>query len=360
MEFLMSAQVLLVGGSGVVGQQLATLLAQRHPDVHLLIGGRSRARAQSLADALPNASSITLDTAADDPLAQLTTYPQLVVALVNDTDDHLLSACLRRSIPYLDITRWTERLQRTLARLPMLPAAPVPIVFASSWMASVAATLARGQAEDIVDSAINIDILYAMNDKAGPDSTEYMDRLAVPFHVIHQGRPVVKKAFTDSLAVAFTGAGRVRTYRFDAPDQMTLPMLSGVTSVSTRLAFDSAMATGMLMLIVRSGLWWAISGPRFTKLRRSLLYNPGSGGSHQIRISVSGQDRDGVQVQSSLEIDDPQGQTHLTAVGAFVQVQRILGLGGHAPAPIGPQYAETWTDPALMRNTLKEFGVRIR
>jgi hypothetical protein len=60
-----------------------------------------------------------------------------------------------------------------------------------------------------------------------------------------------------------------------------------------------------------------------------------------------------------MEVNDPEGQTHLTAVGALIQVDRILGLNGHIAARAGAQYAEAETDPALLRSTLEEFGVTV-
>ncbi|NOK09255.1 saccharopine dehydrogenase, partial [Corallococcus exercitus] len=45
-------QVLLMGGYGVVGAQLAVLLRERHPDLPLLIAGRREAPAKELAGRL--------------------------------------------------------------------------------------------------------------------------------------------------------------------------------------------------------------------------------------------------------------------------------------------------------------------
>src|SRR5690554_2962999 len=111
----MPDSVLLAGGYGIVGTQLAIMLSQRHPNNRLIIGGRSLERAQMLASTLPNASAITLNTDDSDPLANVQETPHLVVSLTNDSGDKLLSSCLRRNIPYLDITRWTERVRHAVA-----------------------------------------------------------------------------------------------------------------------------------------------------------------------------------------------------------------------------------------------------
>ena len=51
---------------------------------------------------------------------------------------------------------------------------------------------------------------------------------------------------------------------------------------------------------------------------------------------------------------------HLTAVGAAVQMERVLGLHGHLRAGAGAQYAEAGTDAALLLATLGASGVRVK
>ncbi len=78
-----------------------------------------------------------------------------------------------------------------------------------------------------------------------------------------------------------------------------------------------------------------ISGDRFKSLRQSLLYNPGSGASHEIHIAVAGNDINGSPKTTTTTIVDPQGQTHLTALGALIQLERLLGLDEAAPPAPG-------------------------
>ena len=227
--------VLIVGGYGVVGRQIAALLASRHPGASLTLAGRSASAAQAAAREVPGAQGLRVDIAAPAPLAGLDRLPDVVVCAANDADDHLLAQAAARGIPLIDITRWTERIHSGAARLPALPGGPAvraPIVFASSWMAGVAATLAREAAAAFGEvERIDIDILYALKDRSGPNSVEYMDRLATPFRVTEDGRSVLVRPFGDLRDVAFGGgpsARTARTSRFDAPDQF------GVISVSTR------------------------------------------------------------------------------------------------------------------------------
>jgi hypothetical protein len=85
-----------------------------------------------------------------------------------------------------------------------------------------------------------------------------------------------------------------------------------------------------LVGLIRFGLWKLISGERFTPLRRRLLYNPGIGASHEIVMQAAGVDENDHAETVCATVADPEGQTHVTAVGALVQPQRLLGR--HATA----------------------------
>ena len=355
--------VLVMGGYGVVGRQIATLLAQRHPSIRLTLGGRSESAARAAAGAIPEAEGLGLDVTSMDPLSSLAWRPDLIVAAVNDDHDQLLAASAKRDIPLVDITRWTARMQEGAARLLALPAhSPLtaPIVFASSWMAGIAATLAREAASTLATvERIDIDILYALKDRSGPNSVAYMDRLGQSFPVMEKGRPTWARPMSDPRTVAFRGGPTARAARFDAPDQFTLPTLTGARTVATRIAFDDPLSSKALQWAVRSGLWGWLSGPRFSALRRAMLHNPGEGAPHRFEISVLGTDALGAELVKRVSVVAPQGQTYLTALGAVIQVERVFGLSGHLRPTPGLQVAEASTDGALMRRTLEEAGIQV-
>ena len=98
----------------------------------------------------------------------------------------------------------------------------------------------------------------------------------------------------------------------------------------------------------------------FTKLRRSLLYNPGAGGSHEIVINVTGEDSKGQTHQVRSTIVDKQGQTHLTALGGVIQLERILGLNGGAPMGAGVSFPEQHSDIDSALQLLTNNGVEIK
>jgi saccharopine dehydrogenase-like NADP-dependent oxidoreductase len=349
--------VLIAGGYGVVGQQAAQVIRQRHPDLPLIIGGRNPAKAETLARELTNADIAMLDVEQPNPLNGL--RPRAILAVVNDPLDYLLLDAVRGGIPYVDITRWTERVKIAVSGT-SAKVLQAPVLLSSAWMAGVAAVVAVAISRQLrgIDR-IDISVLYSLKDKAGPNSAEYMDRLATPFSVMLNGMHKQVYPYTDPRTITFPNGYKGKAYRFDTPDQFTLPTTIGARTVAARIAFDDAMATMLLVVLIRSGLWKLMSAQWFTPLRRSLLYNPGSGASHQIVIDAVGQDESGNAKTIQATIVDSQGQTHLTAVGALIQLERLLGLDGALPPAPGIVYPDTAPQIDSALQALCYFGIAV-
>ncbi|MGO4741592.1 hypothetical protein AB4099_34145 [Bosea sp. 2KB_26] len=346
-------KIVLVGGSGVVGAQVAQILKRRQPLTDLVIAGRRMEAAQAVATTV-GGSALSMDVDAGSLPDALD--GSIIVAMTNDPHDRLLKYALRRGLPYVDITRWTGRVKQALVTVAAQGPLRAPVIFASAWMASISGLLARDACRDlaVVDS-ISMDILFAVADQAGPNSAAYMDRLSEPFYTIEEGEWVRRVGLLDGHMVEFYKAGNYKTYRFDTPDQANLPQLTGALTVDARIGFDDVKATTLLHLLVRSGIWSLLSRPMFDNVRRSILYNPGPGAAHRIRISAKGRDGAGKSATESVHIIDPAGQTHLTALGAVLQVENLLS----AAPPAGSYLGEALLDPAYVSRQLQNEGVGI-
>ena len=347
--------ILIVGGYGVVGRQVAECINQRHPSLPLIIAGRNPSKGESLIRKLTNADIATLDVEQHEPLKGI--KPRAILAAVNDPHDYLLMDAIHSGIPYMDITRWTERLKMAVSGT-SAKVFQAPVLLSSAWMAGLAAVVAVAVSRQLRSiDRIDISVLYSLKDKAGPNSAEYMDRLATPFTVMLNGEHQQVYPYTDPRKITFPDGHTAKAYRFDTPDQFTLPTTTGAKTVAARIAFDDAMATMLLVVLIRSGLWKLMSSKRFTPLRRSLLYNPGSGASHQIVINAVGQGESGNTKTIQATIVDSQGQTHLTAVGALIQLERLLGLDGAPPPAPGIVYPDTAPQIDSALQALGHFGV---
>ncbi|MEK6540811.1 MAG: saccharopine dehydrogenase [Pseudomonadota bacterium] len=352
-------RILIVGGYGVVGAQVAALLAGRNPQLEIWIGGRSLEKASNVAKAFPNARGVQIDADAADPLAEFAEMPDVILAVANDDDDHLLLSAARRGIAFIDIARWTERMHGAIARLESVKLT-APVILASGWMAGVAATVAAQLATGMAKiDTITIDILYALKDKAGPNSVAYMDRLNIPFTIYSGGKPRSVMPMTDARTVNFSEGRTLDCYRLDIPEQFTLVRNLGAAGVSSRITYDDVTAIKLMLFLIRSRIWAILSWNIFAKVRHALLYNPGEGAPQETVLEVSGEAHDGKSASHRVTIFDALGQTHMTAAGAVSQVERVLGLSGRVPPPHGVSFPEQLTDHAEAMTAHMEMGVSI-
>ncbi|WP_380281812.1 saccharopine dehydrogenase [Kitasatospora purpeofusca] len=342
--------VLLVGGYGTVGTELARLVAADHP---VLLTGRSAERGAALVRDLggaPHAAVRRWDLA--DP-APFEAAVSAVVGVVNDPDDRVLRAAATGGVPYADITRWTARLQRaaTVAAL-LRPTAPV--LLSSAWMGGVVSLVTAALAErlggaDRVETAIRWDLA----DRAGADSVEFMDRLGLDYEVVREGRRRTVAPLSDAGTVRI-GGHPTRVARIDTPEQFTLPLTLGTGTATTRIGFSSGLSTRALLAAKHTGFFRWGRGERWESARRALLYSPGDGGTALLRIDVTHGGRSLAAV-----VEDRAGQAHLTAVGGLLALRRALGTDGSAPAPAGVSFPEQSPRPCEVLPALAALGVTV-
>ncbi|MFJ8015668.1 saccharopine dehydrogenase [Streptomyces sp. NPDC096339] len=337
--------VLITGGYGTVGAEIARMAAA---DAPVLLTGRSPERGRALADEL-GGEVRAWDLG--DP-APFHAGVRAVINSVNDPDDRVLRAAVSAGIPYVDITRWTARLQRavTVAAL-MRPTSPV--LLSSAWMGGVVSLVAASLAAELggadrVETAVRWD----MADRAGADSVEFMDRLGVGFEVVDDGRRRLAAPLTDARTVLIDGTP-VRVARIDTPEQFTLPLTLGTTTAATRIGFSSPAATRALLALRGTGFFRWAGGDRWAPARRALLHSPGEGGTALLRVDVSHGGRG-----LSATVTDARGQSHLTAVGALLGLRRVLGTDGHR-ACNGVVFPEQHPDPARAESLLAAHGVHL-
>ncbi|MBB5961043.1 saccharopine dehydrogenase [Planomonospora venezuelensis] len=345
LQFDPEGPVLLVGGYGTVGAELARLAAPYWP---LLLTGRSPERGAALAEET-GASLRRWDLADPAPFAAAV---RAVVGVVNDPGDRVLRAAVRAGIPYADVTRWTARLQRavTVAAVER-PAAPV--LLSSSWMGGVSSLVAAALATELGGAeTVEIAVRWDAKDRAGADSVEFMDRLGLDYEITEGGRLRLVAPLSDVRHVVI-GASRTRVARIDTPEQFTLPITLGASTAVTRIGFDSPAMTSALLAVKRSGFFRWGRGDRWTAARRALLYSPGEGGTAQVRVDVTGPG--GARTAT---VTDPRGQARLTAVGALMALRRILGADGAAPQA-GIAFPEATPRPQDVPAFLESQGVTV-
>lgn len=333
--------IVLVGGRGVVGRHIAAVLRSEALGP-ICITSRSPTALGSV-----DTSTIQLDLSSKQPFRF---RARAVVGLVNDPDNRLMRAAVEGGVPFVDITRYTPRLIDAIQVLEPLSPRP-PVVLASGWMGGIVPLIARALADQIgeVDQIVS-SIVYDLSDQAGPDSVEFMDRMDAPFDLTLDGRSIRMSQLTCAGTAVLAGKKRGMLH-LDTPEQWTIPRSMGARSVVTRIGFTSELATCGLHALGKVGFFQAFSGPRFESLRRGLLYANGPGGVARLVVEASGP-----WGGASIEIADPCGQAHLTAVGARI----ALGLALTDDAPEGIVFPEQNAHAASAIETLLRHGIEVK
>ncbi|WP_446750689.1 saccharopine dehydrogenase [Streptomyces sp. WZ-12] len=338
--------MLVVGGYGTVGGELTRLAAPSWP---LLLTGRTPERGRELADEV-GAEVRRWDLSDPEPFSAKV---RAVVSTVNDPDDRVLLAALRGGVPYVDITRWTARLQRAVAIAAVNPP-KAPVLLSSSWMGGVTTLVTAALAAELGGAAgVQIAIRYDLKDRAGTDSVEFMDRLGLDYEVVEDGErrsimPLSDAGFVD------IGGYRTKVARIDTPEQFTLPLVLGVDTAITRIGFSANSSTSSLLALKKTGFFRWGRGEKFEKTRRSMLYSPGEGGSALLRIEVHGRGGE----RRTAVVKDAAGQAHLTALGGLLGLRRVLGTDG-AEAPRGVVFPEMTPAPQDVVAELEKAGVEV-
>jgi saccharopine dehydrogenase-like NADP-dependent oxidoreductase len=346
-----AGSLLIVGGYGLVGEQAARLLRQRHPGLPILLGGRHPEQALALASAI-GARAVAIDVAQEQPLASLAERPAAVLAAVSDPRDYLVADAMRLGIPIADINRAgaASILDVTVAAARERPDAPV--LLSGSWMAGVSALAAAAAVRQACGARrVDITVLTSSDDKVGPDSWGFSSRLPWPYYPMRDGRRQPVQPLTGVRLARCADRGDRPAALVGTLEQTTLPITLGVPTVETRIALQSKASLYALIILKRSGALRGLARPALRRVGSALLQRPGTGDFAGLTVTAHG-----AAGTVSIDLLDPRGQAHLSAVGAACAAERVLAPG----LPAGISFPEQWADPRADLEMLRQAGVMVR
>jgi hypothetical protein len=325
----MVQRVLIAGGYGAVGGTVARYLSRLAPDLDIILAGRSPDSGAVLAREI-GAKTLRLDVA--DPAAALADLGpvDLIVAALQDRGDALIHAALSQGAAHIGITKVVE--ETGPAIFAALHAPPRrPIVLAGHWAAGVPILVARQAIEDFarVDSAA-MAALYDEQDAVGPMSAADAEAFS--------GRALLRRAGQWAWV---DGGEHSRGLRLAEGLEATVqplaaldvPSLAAITDAPD-IRFDFGMG-------------------------ESIGTRAGGRASHEALIEIAGVLRSGQPARRRVLVSDLKGVDHMTALGALVVAERVLGLDG-LPLPAGGlALPETLVTPEAAIARFEQFGVRI-
>ncbi|QPF72970.1 NAD(P)-dependent oxidoreductase [Roseateles sp. DAIF2] len=323
---------LIIGGSGVVGAQAATLLRRLQPGLPLAIAGRDLAKAQQVARGLGHAEGWRVDLSRPDLGLPADAAFGAVVLFVKDEWQHALRFAQRRGIPFLSLSSGSFEIGPEVAQHLHAPQRSA-VLLASHWLAGAALfpTLQLARSFQRLDK-IRIGVLLDEQDMGGPAALADYERLT--------GVAPAALTLQDGRMRWISGAEAQTRYR--SVDGVELP-------AQAYSPFDvMALAAATQARDIRLDLAYAESASR----RRGEPF------STEIVLELEGLDAAGRPHSSRHQIVHPQGQAPLTALGVALGLERLLGLAGGAPVAPGLYLPEHLLDVDRFVAQMREFGAR--
>ncbi|MDA6071818.1 saccharopine dehydrogenase [Flavobacterium sp. AC] len=307
----MRKNILVIGGTGLVGKVILRILQTRNPDFNLFVGSRKLGKTNN--DLLIDVNNpATFDCITDNKI-------DLIVLCTKDGNNEILEFAIKSKLDYIDITKPTPDL--TLAyNLAKANRQKINsrIVFSSGWMGGIVGSLIDfTEPEKHKIQEANIYIYYSVKDLAGKSSANFLaENVCKPFVVYKNNKPQNVKHFLDSEKFNFTfGIGKRQVYNLDVPDLFILNQIEKIATVSVKMTYNSKFVTSLMGYFQSLKIFNIM----FLRERQLLFGSSGNGDQTIFEVVIKTLDKiKRVSLQSS------KGQAELTAFSTVLHVEKML------------------------------------
>jgi hypothetical protein len=329
-----TAPVLTLGGTGMVGSRTAKILRQLYPDLPIAIGARDQYKCRALAAEIGNAEAVQVDLErADLGLAPDASHSAVVAVLKENTLNPLRYA-QSKGLPYLSMADGAFEISPAVARYMYRPTS-APTMLASHWAVGMATMPALHFASEFrAVYAIEIAVILDPEEPVGQMATEDVEQV-----MQNSPRPLLLDNGTWRWVGEAIAARRVKNTAGEEIETHAITVLDTVSLAAATDAHSVRLDFGVA---------------------QSASHRRGGVPSHEMIIEIEGEQKDGKIGRLRADIESPQGVTGLTALGVALGVERLLGLVGGAPVAPGLYFPENLIDPAHAIGRLKEFGGQVR
>lgn len=323
-------RILIVGGYGLVGSNIARLIRKNYPLIELVLAGRNHSNGEVLAKELTHAETafINLHETIDWSL-----YGDidLIITAMEDPENILREVAIAHSIAQITITEIAEEISPTVF-LSLLKKPKAPIVFASHWQAGIITLVTKKIAERFIEiSKVETAAIYDILDPVGPLVAGQVDGFVAKALLREERRWKIVEAAENAKTITLKDGSEVVGYPMSTLD---VPSIAAFTNTGN-VRFDFAYGT-------------------------SIGTTNGNIASHDLYIDIEGILLSGEKVRLSLVVSGLKGSSHLTAIGVYLITEALLGTEKQPAIKEGGLYL-----PELLVNTdviidrLKEFDIRI-
>jgi hypothetical protein len=323
-------RILIVGGYGLVGTNIARLIRKQDCAIELILAGRNPQNGEGLAKELDNAETAYLNL---DEGFKLSDYGKidLIITAMEDHRNILREVAILNGIASITVSEVADQISPTTF-LSLHKTISAPIVFAGHWQAGILTLVAKQLAAKFSHiTRVETAGLYDNRDPIGPLVASQVTGFIGKALLRQDEKWLFVEAKDNAREIDLYNGSSVIGYPMGTLD---VPSIAAFTSAAN-IRFDFAIGA-------------------------SIGSAKGLDASHDLYIDIEGALLSGKTTKLRTIVSGPKGNSHLTAVGVFLITEAILGLNGQsAPKKGGLYLPETIISTDNIISRLTEFGIHI-
>lgn len=321
-------RILIVGGYGHVGTNIARLIREADNTIQLILAGRNPQKGKWLAKELIHAETAYVNLEEGFDLVQFQEI-DLIISALDDHSNILRETAILNGIACITVSELADQISTT-AFLSMHRTISAPIVFAGHWQAGLL-TLVVKQLASRFNRITHIETsgLYDEKDPVGPLVTEEVAGFVGKALIRQDGNWLYVDSKDNTRSVNLYGDSLAMGHPMSTLD---VPSIAAFTD-ARNIRFDFIVG-------------------------ESIGSSKGLTASHDLYIEMEGILLSGEKSKLRTIVSGPRGNSHLTAVGVYLITESILGLNGRSAQKTGGLYLpETIVSADNIISRLKQFGI---
>ena len=306
----MSKTILIIGGTGLIGQAIYKIISNRNPNVKILIGTRKK-------NLDPNQIQIDVNNLETFKLLKFHTI-NLIIVCTKDANNNILHYAINHKIDYIDITKPSSELFKAHSEIKNV-LIDSKIVFSSGWMGGITPLLIYSTGISTTEiKDIKIIVYYSTKDKAGESSADFMaENVSKPFFTYQNNLAIKTKHFLNTEKYVFEFDNQTRkVFDFDIPDIYIFNHIEKIPNVNAKLTFDSKLITSAFAIMQKVNYFNILN----LKVKKLIFGGSGSGDISAFEIVFTNNDL----LKRKITLKCEKGQAELTAFSTVLHVEKML------------------------------------